>query len=152
MRVRSTGLRTDGSRCEWQPSFSDVLIELNHLGCELAEVRWLALELHHAGLGLGDVRQRIEHAEHALGLFEAIGERLAGRGGFRPGLQGGLSHAAEAGQGGAQVVGDVVERLAHGADEGLVLVEQGVEQAHQLIKLVVGLPDRDAGIKLAGCG
>ena len=128
----------------------DILIELDHFAGELAEVRRLALELHHAGLGLGDVHQGVEHAEHALGFLEAIGQRLAGGGRLGAGLQGDLGHAAQAGQRRAQVVGDVVERLAHGADQGLVLIEQRVEQAHQLVELVVGLADRDAGIELAG--
>ena len=128
----------------------DVFVELDDLAGELAEVRRLALELHHAGLGLGDVHEGVEHAEHALGFFDAIGQGLAGGGGLGAGLQGDLGHAAQAGQRGAQVVGDVVERLAHGADEGLVLVEQGVEQAHQFVEFVVGLADGHAGIELAG--
>ena len=70
--------------------------------------------------------------------------------GLGAGLQGDLGHAAQARQGRAQVVGDVVERLAHGADQGLVLIEQRVEEAHQFVEFVVGPADGHAGIELAG--
>ena len=66
------------------------------------------------------------------------------------GLQGHLGRAAQAGQRRAQVVRDVVERLAHGADQRLVLVEQGVEQPDQFVEFVVGVADRHAGVQLAG--
>ena len=66
----------------------DVLVvQLDDFAGELAEVRRLALELHHAGLGFGDVHERVEHGEHALGFLDAIGQGLAGGGGVGVGLQ-----------------------------------------------------------------
>ena len=51
-------------------------------------------------------------------------------------LHGDLGGAAQTGQRGAEVVGDVVERFAHAADKRLVLVEHAVELAGQFLQFV----------------
>jgi len=47
-------------------------------------------------------------------------------------------------------MGGIVQRLAQGADQGLVLVEQRVEEAHQFVELVRGVAHGHPGIQLAG--
>jgi hypothetical protein len=51
--------------------------------------------------------------------------------------QGQFGRAAQARQGRAQVVGDVVHGLAHGADEGLIFVQHRVEQLHHVVQFIV---------------
>jgi hypothetical protein len=46
-------------------------------------------------------------------------------------------------------VRDVVEGLAHGADESGVAFEHGIEEADHFIEFIVGLSDGNAGVEVA---
>lgn len=52
------------------------LIEIDDFGKELGEIDVLAVEFEHAGFGFGDVHERFEHAEYAIGFLEALGEGI----------------------------------------------------------------------------
>src|SRR5205809_3323690 len=54
-----------------------ILIKLYDFAGELAEVHWFAMQLHHSRFGLGDIHERVQHIEHALGFFDTIGQGLA---------------------------------------------------------------------------
>ena len=126
------------------------MVKLDDFAGELAEINGFALQLHHAGLGLGDIHERVQHVEDSLGFLDTISEGLASSGGVRPRLQRLFGGGAQAGQRRAQVVGDIIQGLAHGAEQRLIFVEEPVEHADQFVEFIVGGAERDAGIELAG--
>ncbi len=65
----------------------DIFVKLDDFTDHPAEINAFAPKLHHAGLGLGDVQQRVEHVQHALGFLDAIGQRLVRGGGRGLGLE-----------------------------------------------------------------
>ena len=61
-----------------------------------------------------------------------------------------LGAGLEAGERRAQVVRDVVERIAHGADERLVALEHAVEERDEFVDFVLGARIGHAGAHVAG--
>src|SRR5581483_9623659 len=116
---------------------------------ETAEVGGLSDQVHGARFGFSDVHDRADHGEDALGFFEAIGEGFAGGGGIGV-LESQFGGAAQTSQRGAQIMGDVVHGFAHGANEGLVFVQHGVEEEGEFVEFVAVGPGGNAGVEVAG--
>ena len=115
----------------------DVVVEIHQQVDDRLEREGLQVELERAGLDLGDVHDGAEHGVEPLGFLDRVGERLLDlRGIFL--LQRELRAGLQAGQRRAQIVRDVVERLAHGADQRLVALQHAVEERDQLVDLVLG--------------
>jgi hypothetical protein len=153
MRMRSTEishvsetLKRDGDAL----FFGDVLVEFDDFAKQRGHVDRVAGEFHHAGLGFGDVEQRVEHGEDTIGFLDGIGERLAELRDLRVAAQGDFGGAAQARQRRAEVVGDVIEGFTHAANERLVFVEHGIEEAGEFIEFVVGFARRNTGVEVAG--
>jgi hypothetical protein len=89
--------------------FGDILVEFDHFAEERGHIDRFAGQFHHAGLGFGDVEQRVEHGVDAIGFLDAIGEGFSELRDLRVTAQGDFGGAAQACQGRAQVVRDVVE-------------------------------------------
>ena len=90
-----------------------------------------------------------QHGVEPLGFLDRVGQRLLDlvrifllQGEFGAGLQ--------PGERGAQIVGDVVERIAHGADERLVALEHPVEERDQLVDFILGARIGHARAHVAG--
>lgn len=130
--------------------FGDEFVEFDDFPEELAEVHRLEVESHHAGFGLGDVHEGIEDAEDAFGFLDAIGEGVMGLLGGSAGLEGEFGGAAESGERGPEIVGGVVEGFAHGADESLIAVEDGVEVGDEFGEFTGGGWGGNPGIETAG--
>ena len=97
-----------------------------------------------AGLDAGDAQQGVEGAKQFLG----VGDDLLRRGPGRMVLaQFGAQHlelGAQARQGGAQVVGDVVRDLAHAGHQRFDAGQHVVESGGELVEVVAAPADRDA--------
>ena len=110
----------------------------------------LEVELHQAGLGFGDVHQRVQHRQHAVAFLHRIEQRVAAF--LRVGLafERELGGAAKAGQRRAQIVRDIVQRLAHAADERVVFLQHRVEESREVADLVVRFRQRHALVHAPG--
>ncbi len=115
------------------PVLGHVLVELDGLAEQLPGVESLARQGHRPVLRLRDVHERGERRGDAVGLLQGRAGRAAeglGVGGVARALQ----HRAQAREGRAQVVGDVVERPGEPGDQGLDAVEHLVEEPAQVVE------------------
>ena len=126
------------------------LIEFGEIVDERAEVDCLQGNLQLPRLGLGDVQQSVEGGQKIIGFGDRRLERVAEL--FRAPLahERDFKTASEPVQGTAKIVGDIVGNLAEAVHQPLDLVKHLVEIKRQLVQLVVGAPDRDSLIQLAG--
>ena len=76
-RRRTTPCGDVGARMLTPLLLGDVLVEVHRLRTSSRQSVALARRRHRAGLGLGDVHQRVEHRHDAVGLLEAVGQRVA---------------------------------------------------------------------------
>ena len=49
-----------------------------------------------------------------------------------------------------QIVGDIVQGLAHADDERLIFVEHAVEELGEVVEFIIGMADGNAGVELTG--
>ena len=54
----------------------DIPVEIDRASSHRRERHRLTVERHRAALCFRDVHQRIEHVQHAIGFFDAVGERF----------------------------------------------------------------------------
>ncbi len=132
------------------PFVGDELVQFHDLAQQRGHARWHPTQGHHALLGLGDIQQDVEHRQHALGFLRALGQGGAGGGGRGVVGQGGFGGGAQAGQRGAEVVCDVVERLAGGPEQRAVFFQHAVELPGEFRQFACGLILRHALGEIAG--
>ncbi len=92
-----------------------------------------------------------EQADHAVGLFDAVGQGGARGNDVRGARERRFGLGPQARDGRAQIVRDVVERAAHAFDERLDARDHLVEHAAQLVhEIAVGRSHGDARAQLTG--
>ena len=117
--------------------FRDVFVKLDDRRHQSGQGNGDELQAHRAVFGFGDVHEHPQHGQHALGFLDGIRQRLPARGhGGRAVAQSRLGGTAQARQRSSQIVSDVVQRLAHPADEALVAREHLVEQRVEFVQFV----------------
>ena len=112
------------------------------------------IELGHAvaagaGLGARDHQQRVEDADHAVGVVDHLLQHLAEIIAGASQAQRLLGAAAQPRQRSLQVVGDVVGHFLHPGHELGDAIEHGVEAGNEPIELVVGARHRQAAGQVA---
>ena len=126
------------------------LVKLGHVPGQGVQVQVRHVFRLGPGFGLGDAEQGGERVQEVLGVFDGALQGGAVRLDGRRFQQRHLEPAAQAVQGAAQVVGDVVGDLAHAGHEALDLVEHGVEVLGQPVELVVAAAYRHPAAEVAG--
>ena len=127
----------------------DLVVKFDQEVDDGLEREGLEVELERAGLDLGNIHDGAEHGVEPLGFLDGIGERLLDLRGVLV-LKGELRAGLEAGERRAQIVRDVVERIAHRADERFVALEHAVEEGDELVDFVLGAGIGHAGAQVAG--
>ncbi len=131
--------------------FGHVAIQVDRALEDVAERQRLADERHRAALGLGDVHQRVEHDEHAVGFLDAVGERLAvalgiGRRRAAPSPPTPRSRVS-----GVRRSCDTLSSAPRiPDDQAFDPIEHRVEQRRQLVDRIVRLAHLDALVGAAG--
>ena len=98
------------------------------------------LQRHRSAFRFRNVHERLKHDEHAVALLEAVRERVAEPSGIGRSGEGHFGSSAKTGQRRPQIVGDIVEGLAHPGDEPFDPVQHRVEKLRQLADGIVISP------------
>lgn len=106
--------------------------------------------MHGAGFGFCDVHECAEHSEDAIGFLDGIGEGFLEVRGIVGVVEGLFGAVAQAGEGGSEVMGDIIEGIAHALDELVIFLEHLIEEEGEFAEFVLGGAGGDAGVGLSG--
>ncbi|MFM1943699.1 MAG: hypothetical protein RI897_2681 [Verrucomicrobiota bacterium] len=106
--------------------------------------------MHGSGFCFCDVHEGAEHGEDAVGFLDGIGEGIVEARGIVGMVEGLFGAVTEAGEGGSEVMGDIIEGIAHALYELVIFLEHLIEEEGEFAEFVLGGPGGDAGIGFAG--